>query len=160
MSSENTSGGLMQCAGCGCNDLEGCPGGCIWAAPGLCSACALGRNHGPDEHPDDRAYGHPFELESEPPDFLGEPTWEHNSQYADGIDHLCDEGGDSLLILDTDADDLFDECGENVDVWPTINKRADTLLIVALRNALPALLSLSAQPAAEGAGTGASERAP
>lgn len=33
-------GAPMECAVCGCTDEEACPGGCIWAAPGLCSRCA------------------------------------------------------------------------------------------------------------------------
>lgn len=28
------------CRGCGCTDARACPGGCYWAAPGLCSRCA------------------------------------------------------------------------------------------------------------------------
>ena len=44
MSGEGTIGGFMQCHGCGCTDHNPCPGGCIWAGPNLCSACALGRN--------------------------------------------------------------------------------------------------------------------
>jgi hypothetical protein len=33
------AGEIMQCRVCGCTDLQACPGGCIWAAPGLCSRC-------------------------------------------------------------------------------------------------------------------------
>lgn len=29
------------CTGCGCTDLYGCPEGCSWAAPGLCSSCLV-----------------------------------------------------------------------------------------------------------------------
>ncbi|HEY2512544.1 MAG TPA: hypothetical protein VGI39_16870 [Polyangiaceae bacterium] len=32
------------CVGCGCDDLNACPGGCIWATANLCSQCALGTN--------------------------------------------------------------------------------------------------------------------
>jgi len=31
------------CRSCGCANEAGCPGGCIWAEPNLCSRCALGR---------------------------------------------------------------------------------------------------------------------
>lgn len=31
------------CRACGCSDEQGCPGGCVWAEPNLCSRCALGR---------------------------------------------------------------------------------------------------------------------
>lgn len=31
------------CRACGCSNEHGCPGGCIWAEPNLCSRCALGR---------------------------------------------------------------------------------------------------------------------
>lgn len=31
--------GEMVCRGCGCRDSQGCPGGCLWAAPNLCSRC-------------------------------------------------------------------------------------------------------------------------
>jgi hypothetical protein len=29
------------CRCCGCTDARGCPGGCTWVEPGLCSACSL-----------------------------------------------------------------------------------------------------------------------
>ena len=29
-----------RCRGCGCTDLEGCPEGCWWVEPDLCSSCA------------------------------------------------------------------------------------------------------------------------
>jgi hypothetical protein len=32
-----------ECRVCGCTNERGCPGGCIWAEPNLCSRCALGR---------------------------------------------------------------------------------------------------------------------
>lgn len=32
-----------ECRVCGCSDRNGCPGGCIWAEPNLCSRCVLGR---------------------------------------------------------------------------------------------------------------------
>jgi hypothetical protein len=28
------------CRKCGCTEDRACPGGCWWAAPGLCSSCA------------------------------------------------------------------------------------------------------------------------
>lgn len=28
-----------RCRGCGCTDLEGCPEGCWWVEPDLCSSC-------------------------------------------------------------------------------------------------------------------------
>jgi hypothetical protein len=31
------------CRVCGCSTDRGCPGGCVWAEPNLCSRCALGR---------------------------------------------------------------------------------------------------------------------
>lgn len=31
------------CRACGCTNARGCPGGCVWAEPNLCSRCALGR---------------------------------------------------------------------------------------------------------------------
>jgi hypothetical protein len=31
------------CRSCGCSRERGCPEGCIWAEPNLCSRCALGR---------------------------------------------------------------------------------------------------------------------
>lgn len=31
---------VPRCRVCGCTDEEACPGGCIWAAPDLCSKCA------------------------------------------------------------------------------------------------------------------------
>lgn len=31
--------GEMTCRVCGCSDNRGCPGGCLWAAPNLCSRC-------------------------------------------------------------------------------------------------------------------------
>jgi hypothetical protein len=30
----------MTCRVCGCTDDHGCPGGCLWVAPDLCSRCA------------------------------------------------------------------------------------------------------------------------
>ncbi len=27
------------CHACGCSDDHGCPGGCVWATPTLCSRC-------------------------------------------------------------------------------------------------------------------------
>lgn len=30
----------LSCAVCGCTNKRGCPGGCLWVIPGLCSACA------------------------------------------------------------------------------------------------------------------------
>lgn len=30
----------MACRVCGCSYTKPCPGGCIWAAPHLCSRCA------------------------------------------------------------------------------------------------------------------------
>jgi len=36
-----TPGG--ECRVCGCTNEQGCPGGCVWAEPDLCSRCALGR---------------------------------------------------------------------------------------------------------------------
>jgi hypothetical protein len=35
------------CRVCGCNQHRGCPGGCVWAEPNLCSRCALGRPRRP-----------------------------------------------------------------------------------------------------------------
>jgi hypothetical protein len=32
--------GLPPCRGCGCSDDHGCPEGCWWATPDLCSNCA------------------------------------------------------------------------------------------------------------------------
>lgn len=32
--------GVRSCACCGCTDEYGCPGGCSWIGPRLCSACA------------------------------------------------------------------------------------------------------------------------
>lgn len=29
----------MECRVCGCTDKRGCAGGCVWAAPNLCSRC-------------------------------------------------------------------------------------------------------------------------
>lgn len=37
-----TAGLEMECRVCGCSDTRACPGGCIWAAPFLCSRCARG----------------------------------------------------------------------------------------------------------------------
>lgn len=34
---------LQTCRDCGCTDLEGCPGGCWWVEPDLCSSCARDR---------------------------------------------------------------------------------------------------------------------
>ena len=31
---------LPTCTRCGCTDVHGCPGGCLWVAPNLCSQCA------------------------------------------------------------------------------------------------------------------------
>ena len=31
--------GEMTCRVCGCSDTRSCPGGCLWAAPNLCSRC-------------------------------------------------------------------------------------------------------------------------
>lgn len=31
--------GVQCCRGCGCTDEEGCPEGCWWVGPGLCSSC-------------------------------------------------------------------------------------------------------------------------
>ena len=28
-----------RCQGCGCSELDPCPGGCVWATPELCSRC-------------------------------------------------------------------------------------------------------------------------
>jgi len=28
------------CVVCGCSESRACPGGCVWAAPNLCSRCA------------------------------------------------------------------------------------------------------------------------
>ncbi|MEN6537813.1 MAG: hypothetical protein ABFD89_29445 [Bryobacteraceae bacterium] len=36
------AGEEMVCRVCGCSDTRACPGGCYWAAPGLCSKCAEG----------------------------------------------------------------------------------------------------------------------
>ena len=30
---------VERCRICGCTDDRACPGGCSWAAPGLCSSC-------------------------------------------------------------------------------------------------------------------------
>ncbi len=30
----------MNCRYCGCTDDQGCPGGCCWVAPRVCSRCA------------------------------------------------------------------------------------------------------------------------
>lgn len=30
---------IRACRRCGCTEAIGCPGGCAWAAPDLCSAC-------------------------------------------------------------------------------------------------------------------------
>ena len=35
------SGEEAVCAVCGCSQSRACPGGCVWAAPNLCSRCAL-----------------------------------------------------------------------------------------------------------------------
>lgn len=41
----NTRQGFTVCAGCGCDDLNACPGGCSWLAAdhdtgtGICSRC-------------------------------------------------------------------------------------------------------------------------
>ena len=32
--------GVRSCEGCGCTDECGCPAGCFWVGPRLCSACA------------------------------------------------------------------------------------------------------------------------
>lgn len=39
----NVAGGREPCRICGCWELEACDGGCGWAEPGLCTACAEGR---------------------------------------------------------------------------------------------------------------------
>jgi hypothetical protein len=36
---EETVAGEPRCARCGCSDSRSCPGGCVWAAPNLCSRC-------------------------------------------------------------------------------------------------------------------------
>jgi len=30
----------MRCRGCGCTEHFGCPDGCFWVTPDLCSSCA------------------------------------------------------------------------------------------------------------------------
>ena len=30
---------VARCRVCGCTDLDGCPDGCVWATPDLCSRC-------------------------------------------------------------------------------------------------------------------------
>jgi hypothetical protein len=34
------AGEELACRSCGCSESKACPGGCHWAKPGLCSACA------------------------------------------------------------------------------------------------------------------------
>ena len=34
------AGEELACRSCGCSESKSCPGGCHWAEPGLCSACA------------------------------------------------------------------------------------------------------------------------
>ncbi|HYG60715.1 MAG TPA: DUF1292 domain-containing protein [Symbiobacteriaceae bacterium] len=41
IAAEAAVAGLDYCRVCGCTDANGCEGGCIWAAPGLCSRCAM-----------------------------------------------------------------------------------------------------------------------
>lgn len=35
-----SAGNIHKCRVCGCDDFHACPGGCSWAEPDLCSACA------------------------------------------------------------------------------------------------------------------------
>lgn len=33
---------MAKCRFCGCTDGHGCPGGCYWVGPNICSFCVMG----------------------------------------------------------------------------------------------------------------------